>query len=66
MEPDFRSIIIRVMLIGGVIVAIGTTGVVLALRAYGAEEQRRAVILTCAALAFLAAACIGLLIFSLK
>ncbi len=65
-EPEFRTVIIRVILIGGAIVAIGVTGLYFAFRAFGEEDQRRPLILTAAVLAFIAFVCVGLLVFSLK
>lgn len=65
MEPDFGTILFRVLLIGFSVLIVGTTGLYLAFRALGGNSGRRPLIIGGAAIAFILIVCAVLLRWSL-
>jgi nitrate reductase gamma subunit len=67
-DPEFRQILLRVVLVGGTIMVIGATGLFFALRAFAPAAKKgsdfRAIIIVIAVLAVVMAGCVVLLIFS--
>jgi hypothetical protein len=67
-DPEFRNILLRVVLVGGTIIVIGATGLYFAFRAFApsAKEGRdfRAVVAIIGVLAVVMVGCFVLLIFS--
>ena len=67
-DPEFRQVLVRVMLVGGTIMVIGATGLVFAFRAFGPTEKKgrdfRAVMIVIGVLAVVMAGCFVLLLFS--
>ena len=67
-DPEFRNILLRVVLVGGTIITIGATGLYVAFRAFApaAKEGRdfRAVVAIIAVLAVVMVGCFVLLLFS--
>jgi uncharacterized membrane protein YidH (DUF202 family) len=67
-DPEFRNILLRVVLVGGTIIVTGATGLYFAFRAFApsAKEGRdfRAVVAVIAVLAVVMVACFVLLLFS--
>lgn len=67
-DPEFGRILLRVVLVGGTIVAIGATGLFFALRAFAPTAKKgsdfRAVVIVIAVLAVVMVGCFVLLIFS--
>jgi nitrate reductase gamma subunit len=67
-DPEFRQILLRVVLVGGTIMAIGATGLFFALRAFAPTAKKgsdfRAVVIVIAVLAVVMVGCFVLLIFS--
>jgi nitrate reductase gamma subunit len=67
-DPEFARILLRVVLVGGTIMAIGATGLFFALRAFGPTAKKgsdfRAVVIVIAVLAVVMVGCFVLLIFS--
>ena len=67
-DPEFRQVLVRVVLVGGTIILAGATGLFFAFRAFAptAKPGRdfRAVITIIAVLAFVMVGCFVLLIFS--
>lgn len=65
MDPEFRRVLIRVVLLGGTIIAIGAGTLVVAFRAYAPSEGKgrdfRATILIAALLFFILLMCVLLL-----
>ena len=63
-DPEFQRVLFRVLLVGGIIAAIGAGGLVIAFRAFGAarkENEMTPVILTAAVLLFVIIASLVLL-----
>ena len=67
-DPEFRQILLRVVLVGGTIMAIGATGLFFALRAFAPTAKKgsdfRAVVIVIAVLVVVMVGCFVLLIFS--
>jgi len=67
-DPEFRQILMRVMLVGGTIMIIGATGHLFAFRAFAPAEKKgrdfRAVMIVIAVLAVVMTGCFVLLLFS--
>jgi nitrate reductase gamma subunit len=67
-DPEFRQILLRVVLVGGTIMVIGATGLFFALRAFAPTAKKgsdfRAVVIVIAVLAVVMVGCFVLLIFS--
>jgi sterol desaturase/sphingolipid hydroxylase (fatty acid hydroxylase superfamily) len=67
-DPEFRQVLLRVMLVGGTIIVVGATGLFFAFRAFAptAKQGRdfRAVVSIIAVLAVVMVGCFVLLIFS--
>jgi sterol desaturase/sphingolipid hydroxylase (fatty acid hydroxylase superfamily) len=67
-DPEFRQILLRVMLVGGTIISVGATGLFFAFRAFApaAKPGRdfRAVVAIIAVLAVVMVGCFVLLLFS--
>jgi hypothetical protein len=67
-DPEFRQVLLRVMLVGGTIMVIGATGLFFAFRAFAPTEKKgrdfRAVMIVIAVLAVVMVGCFVLLIFS--
>ena len=67
-DPEFRNIMLRVVLVGGTIIAIGATGLYFAFRAFAPSAKKgsdfRAVVAIIAVLAVVMVGCFVLLIFS--
>jgi hypothetical protein len=67
-DPEFGRILLRVMLVGGTIMAIGATGLFFAWRAFAPAGKQgsdfRAVLIVICVLAVVMAGCFVLLIFS--
>jgi nitrate reductase gamma subunit len=67
-DPEFRQILLRVVLVGGTIMVIGATGLFFALRAFAPTVKKgsdfRAVVIVIAVLAVVMVGCFVLLIFS--
>jgi hypothetical protein len=67
-DPEFRNILLRVVLVGGTIIAIGATGLYVAFRAFAPSAKEghdfRAVVAIIAVLAVVMVGCFVLLIFS--
>ena len=67
-DPEFRQILLRVMLVGGTIMIIGATGLFFAFRAFAPTEKKgrdfRAVMIVIAVLGIVMTGCFVLLLFS--
>jgi hypothetical protein len=68
-DPEFVTIMLRVVLVGGTIVIIGATGLFFAFRAFAPTEKKgrgdfRAVVAVIAVLAVVMVGCVVLFIFS--
>ena len=67
-DPEFGNILLRVVLVGGTIMAIGATGLYFAFRAFAPSTKEgrdfRAVVAIIAVLAVVMVGCFVLLIFS--
>jgi len=67
-DPEFRQVLLRVMLVGSTIMVIGATGLYFAFRAFAPTEKKgrdfRAVVTIIAVLAVVMIGCFVLLIFS--
>jgi len=67
-DPEFRNILLRVVLVGGTIIVIGATGLYFAFRAFApsakAGRDFRAVVAIIGVLAVVMVGCFILLIFS--
>jgi nitrate reductase gamma subunit len=67
-DPEFRQILLRVVLVGGTIMVIGATGLFFALRAFAPSAKKgsefRAIVIVIAVLAVVMVGCVVLLIFS--
>ena len=64
MDAEFRTILLRVVIVGGTIGILGATALFFALRAFRAREFR-ATVLVAALLAFVFVCCLILLRFSI-
>jgi len=67
-DPEFRQILTRVMLVGGTIMIAGATGLFFAFRAFAPSAKKgrdfRAVMIVIAVLAMVMTGCFVLLLFS--
>jgi uncharacterized membrane protein YidH (DUF202 family) len=67
-DPEFRQMLLRVLLVGGAIMAIGATGLYFAFRAFAPTEKKgrdfRAIVIVIGVLAVVMVGCFVLLIFS--
>ena len=67
-DPEFRNVLLRVVLVGGTIIVIGATGLFFAFRAFApspkAGRDFRAVVAIIGVLAVVMVGCFVLLIFS--
>lgn len=67
-DPEFRQILLRVMLVGGAIMGVGATGLFFAFRAFAPSAKKgrdfHAVVAIIAVLAVVMAFCVVLLLFS--
>ena len=67
-DPEFRQILMRVMLVGGTIMTVGAAGLLFAWRAFAPAEKKgrdfRAVMIVIAVLAVVMTGCFVLLLFS--
>jgi hypothetical protein len=67
-DPEFRQILLRVMLVGSTIMIVGATGLFFAFRAFAPSQKEgsdfRAVVAIVAVLAAVMVGCFILLIFS--
>ena len=62
MDPEFKQILVRVVVLGGAILAIGAGTLFVAFRAYGTNDSKgRATILVGALLVFVLLMCVLLL-----
>lgn len=69
MDPEFQTVLLRVLLVGGPIGVIGAAGLIIAFRAFGAKEKDagsiRGFVIMVATIAFVLVACIVLLVLSI-
>lgn len=69
MDPEFQTVLLRVLAIGGVIGILGTAALIIAFRAFAPREDggsgMRPFVILIAAIAFILVACMALVIFSL-
>jgi uncharacterized membrane protein YidH (DUF202 family) len=67
-DPEFRQILLRVVLVGGTIMTVGATGLFFAFRAFAPSAKTgrdfRAVVAIIAVLAVVMFCCVVLLLFS--
>jgi len=67
-DPEFVRIMLRVVLVGGTIIIIGSSGLYVAFRSFAPTEKKgrdfRAVVAIIAVLAVVMVGCVVLLIFS--
>jgi uncharacterized ion transporter superfamily protein YfcC len=67
-DPEFRQILLRVLLVGGTMMIVGATGLFFAFRAFAPSAKKgrdfRAVVSVIAVLAAVMVGCFILLIFS--
>ena len=67
-DPEFRQILLRVVLVGGTIMTVGATGLFFAFRAFAPSAKTgrdfRAVVAVIAVLAVVMFCCVVLLLFS--
>lgn len=67
-DPEFRQILLRVMLVGSTIMIVGATGLFFAFRAFASSQKQgrdfHAVVAIIAVLAVVMVGCFILLIFS--
>jgi hypothetical protein len=67
-DPEFRQILLRVVLVGGTIMLVGATGLFFAFRAFAPSQKPgrdfRAVVAIIAVLAVVMVGCFVLLLFS--
>ena len=68
MDPEFKRVLARVLMVGGVILIVGAGSLVIAFRAFGSEKKDgdfRASLLVSIVLAFVFLACVLLLRMSM-